>query len=296
MEYQLKNSFLTLTVSTLGAEIQSVVDNNSKCEYIWTAKKEVWPQHAPVLFPIVGRLKNDQYTYKDKTYHLGQHGFAHKKEFELDQQDDTSITLLLKSDEETKKQYPFDFEFRVKYSLVNNLIKEDFIVTNTGSEEMIFGVGGHPGFNLPTNQGLKKEDYYFKFDPSIDHVRIPLEAPLLDWDNRSLVSTNSLFEINDQLFENDAWIFQLDNHPTKVSIKTDKSNYHINVHIDNAPYVGLWSQYPVTAYYICIEPWWGIADTKDTNGKLEDKIGMNRVAAGQTWSNGFSMAFHDETK
>ena len=85
------------------------------------------------------------------------------------------------------------FEFRVKYSLVNNLIKEDFIVTNTGSEEMIFGVGGHPGFNLPTNQGLKKEDYYFKFDPSIDHVRIPLEAPLLDWENRSLVSTNSLF-------------------------------------------------------------------------------------------------------
>lgn len=195
-----------------------------------------------------------------------------------------------------KKQYPFDFEFRVKYSLVNNLIKEDFIVTNTGSEEMIFGVGGHPGFNLPTNQGLKKEDYYFKFDPSIDHVRIPLEAPLLDWENRSLVSTNSLFEINDQLFEKDAWIFQLDNHPTKVSIKTDKSNYHINVHIDNAPYVGLWSQYPVTADYICIEPWWGIADTKDTNGKLEDKIGMNRVAAGQTWSNGFSMAFHDETK
>lgn len=293
MDHKLQNSFLTVTVSDNGAEIQSVIDNNSKREYMWQADPEIWGRHAPVLFPIVGRLKDDQYTYDGKTYNMGQHGFARDSQFEVENKSDDKITFLLKSNEKTKKQYPFDFELRVTYALVNNLLEERFDVTNTDDKEMIFGIGGHPGFNLPTDENIQKNDYYFKFEPTIDHIRIPLKAPLIDWANRSLVATDSLFEISDRLFKDDAWVFQLTGS-NKVSIRTDKSDYHINVKMDNAPFVGLWSQYPKTADYICIEPWWGIADTLDSNGRLEDKKGMNRLEPGHTWKNGFSIAFHDK--
>lgn len=293
MDHKLQNSFLTVTVSDHGAEIQSVIDNNSKREYMWQADPKIWGRHAPVLFPIVGRLKDDQYTYAGKTYHMGQHGFARDSQFEVESKSDDEITFLLKSNEDTKKQYPFDFELRVTYTLVNNLLEERFDVTNTDDKEMIFGIGGHPGFNLPTDENIKKNDYYFKFEPSIDHIRVPLKAPLIDWAHRSLVATDTLFEISDDLFKDDAWVFQLKGR-NKVSIRTDKSDYHINVKMDNAPFVGLWSQYPKTADYICIEPWWGIADTLDSDGKLEDKKGMNRLQPGHTWENGFSIAFHDK--
>lgn len=293
MDHKLQNSFLTVTVSDHGAEIQSVIDNNSKREYMWQADPKIWGRHAPVLFPIVGRLKDDQYIYAGKTYHMGQHGFARDSQFEVESKSDDEITFLLKSNEDTKKQYPFDFELRVTYTLVNNLLEERFDVTNTDDKEMIFGIGGHPGFNLPTDENIKKNDYYFKFEPSIDHIRVPLKAPLIDWAHRSLVATDTLFEISDDLFKDDAWVFQLKGR-NKVSIRTDKSDYHINVKMDNAPFVGLWSQYPKTADYICIEPWWGIADTLDSDGKLEDKKGMNRLQPGHTWENGFSIAFHDK--
>ena len=177
MDYQLKNNFLTVTLSDQGAEIQSVKDVNSGREYIWQADPKIWGRHAPVLFPVVGRLKDDQYTYDGKTYHMGQHGFARDSKFTVEEQDDKHIVFLLTSNEDTKKMYPFDFELRVTYSLVNNLLSEHFTVTNTDTKEMIFGIGGHPGFNLPTDNGLTKNDYYFKFAPSMDHVKIPLKAP-----------------------------------------------------------------------------------------------------------------------
>lgn len=144
MDYQLKNNFLTVTLSDHGAEIQSVKDVNSGREYIWQADPKIWGRHAPVLFPVVGRLKGDQYTYDGKTYHMGQHGFARDSQFTVEEQDDKHIIFLLTSNEDTKKMYPFDFELRVTYSLVNNLLSEHFTVTNKDTKEMIFGIGGHP--------------------------------------------------------------------------------------------------------------------------------------------------------
>lgn len=129
----------------------------------------------------------------------------------------------------------------------------------------------------------------------MDHVKIPLKAPYLDWENRSLLATDSLFEISDELFKDDAWVFEL-KQPNKISIRTDKSDYHINVKMEKAPFVGLWSQYPKAGNYICIEPWWGIADTLDSDGQLEHKRGMNHIAPNEVWENGFTIAFHDKAK
>ncbi|MCT6891849.1 MAG: aldose 1-epimerase family protein, partial [Lactobacillus sp.] len=123
---------------------------------------------------------------------------------------------------------------------------------------------------------------------------IPLKGAFLDWPNRSLASTNSLITLSDHLFKDDALIFQMRGHDNRVSLRTDANNFHVNVWLRDAPFVGVWSQYPKTADYVCIEPWWGIADRTDTNQKLEDKYGMNHLEAGDTFTAGFSIAFHDQ--
>lgn len=292
MEYILTNDFLTVKISNHGAEIQSIVDNNTQTEYIWQANPKIWKRHAPVLFPIVGSLKDNQYIYNGKIYNMTQHGFARDMDFEVEKQTKTSITFLLKATPETLKKYPFKFELRVNYTLIDNLVEEKFEVTNQDDKEMIFGIGGHPAFNLLTDDKISKNDYYFEFEPSKEHVRIPLKAPLLDWTHRSPSATNSLIKISDLLFKDDAWVLELRGE-NKVSVRTDKSNYHIDVKMDS-PYVGLWSQYPQTADYVCVEPWWGIADVLETDGHLEDKRGMNHLPAGKTWKNGFSMAFSNK--
>lgn len=294
MDYTIKNSILQVVISSTGAEIQSVKSQHSGYEYIWQADPNVWQRHAPVLFPIVGKLQNDEYTYHGKTYHMNQHGFARNMEFTIERQTTESITFLLTDTPETLAIYPFKFELRVNYNLLNNLLEENFSVTNRSDDEMIFGIGGHPGFNIPTDKKIAKEDFYFSTKPSRARVQIPLKGAYLDWDNRSLASTNSLITLSDHLFKNDALIFQLRGHDNRVSLKTDTSNFHVNVWLRDAPFVGIWSQYPKTADYVCIEPWWGIADRVDTNQKLEEKYGMNHLDAKATFNAGFSMAFHDQ--
>ena len=296
MNYTIKNNILTVTISSKGAEIQSVKGSHTDYEYIWQADPEVWNRHSPILFPIVGRLKNDQYTYKGNTYHLGQHGFARDQEFEVELQSDESLTFLLKDSEETRKIYPFSFELRVTYNLMNNLLEENFSVTNKSDEEMIFGIGGHPGFNLPANEEVHKNDYFFTFKPSQSRVRIPLNGAYLDWDKRSLGSTDTMIELSDELFKDDALIYVLKGHDNKVSLRTETSGYHVNVWTRDAPFVGIWSQYPKVADYVCIEPWWGIADRSDTDGSLENKFGMNHLAPNKEFNAGFSMVFHSENE
>jgi galactose mutarotase-like enzyme len=292
MDYTIKNNIIEVVISDHGAEVQSVKGAHTGEEYMWQADPEIWGRHAPVLFPIVGRLKNDEYKYQGKTYHMGQHGFARDCDFEVENHTQESITFLLKDNEKTREMYPFKFKFRVNYNLMNNLLEENFSVVNKSDETMIFGVGGHPGFNLPVNNGEEKEDYYFDMHPSIARVKIPLKGAYLDWNNRSLASTDSFIGLSDELFKDDALIYELHGHDNKVSLRTDKSKFHINVWTRNAPYVGIWSQYPKTANYVCIEPWWGIADREDADGELEHKYGMNHLEPGKEYQAGFSITYH----
>lgn len=292
MDYTIKNNIIEVVISDHGAEVQSVKGAHTGEEYMWQADPEIWGRHAPVLFPIVGRLKNDEYKYQGKTYHMGQHGFARDCDFEVENHTQESITFLLKDNEKTREIYLFKFEFRVNYNLMNNLLEENFSVVNKSDETMIFGVGGHPGFNLPVNNGEEKEDYYFDMHPSIARVKIPLKGAYLDWNNRSLASTDSFIGLSDELFKDDALIYELHGHDNKVSLRTDKSKFHINVWTRNAPYVGIWSQYPKTANYVCIEPWWGIADREDADGELEHKYGMNHLEPGKEYQAGFSITYH----
>ncbi|GCF92822.1 aldose 1-epimerase [Enterococcus florum] len=286
MAVTIQNDYLQATIVEKGAELTSLKANG--IEYIWQADPAFWGRHAPILFPFVGRLKNDQYTYKGQSYPMNQHGFARNAVFALIEHSAEKAILELASNEETKKIYPFDFRFMVSYEVWGEGLRIRFEVENTGQEEMIFALGGHPAFNVPLEEGLKFEDHYFAFSPQKTRVKIPLEGPFANLDQKTLGQTNTSIKITRNLFANDALIYETKGLNT-FTIASEDSVHRVTVAYNHIPYVGLWSPYPKEAPFVCIEPWWGFADTVDSSGKLEEKAGMNRLAPEQKFKTQFSI-------
>lgn len=286
MSVTITNDILKATINEHGAELVSLQAN--EIEYIWQADPKYWGRHAPLLFPFVGRLKDNQYSYQGKTYPMGQHGFARDKEFKVLEQTKEKVTLVLTSDEETKKVYPFDFALTVSYEIWGEGVRIRFEVENTGNEEMIFALGGHPAFNIPLTDELQFEDYFIAFSPQKSRVKIPLEGPFTNLDQKTIGQTNTNIQLSRELFKEDALIYET-RGLNAYTLGSEESSHSVTLAYNNIPYVGLWSPYPAEAPFVCIEPWWGFADTVDSNGRLEDKKGMNRLDAKERFKTEFSI-------
>ncbi|OJG36787.1 aldose 1-epimerase [Enterococcus devriesei] len=286
MSVTITNDFLEATINEKGAELVSLRAN--EIEYIWQADPQYWGRHAPILFPFVGRLKDNQYSYQGKTYPIGQHGFARDKEFKVLEQTKEKVTLVLTSDEETKKVYPFDFSLTVSYEIWGEGVRIRFDVENTGEEEMIFALGGHPAFNIPLTDELQFDDYFIAFSPQKSRVKIPLDGPFTNLDQKTIGQTNTNIQLSRGLFKEDALIYET-RGLNAYTLGSEESSHSVTLAYNNIPYVGLWSPYPAEAPFVCIEPWWGFADTVDSNGRLEDKEGMNRLAGNEHFKTEFSI-------
>lgn len=286
MSVTITNDFLEATINEKGAELVSLRAN--EIEYIWQADPQYWGRHAPILFPFVGRLKDNQYSYQGKTYPIGQHGFARDKEFKVLEQTKEKVTLVLTSDEETKKVYPFDFSLTVSYEIWGEGVRIRFDVENTGEEEMIFALGGHPAFNIPLTDELQFDDYFIAFSPQKSRVKIPLDGPFTNLDQKTIGQTNTNIQLSRGLFKEDALIYETKGL-NAYTLGSEESSHSVTLAYNNIPYVGLWSPYPAEAPFVCIEPWWGFADTVDSNGRLEDKEGMNRLAGNEHFKTEFSI-------
>ena len=276
MTVTIENEKVTAIIAEDGAELISLKDRKTGLEYIWQADPAFWGRHAPVLFPFVGRLKDDRYSYQNQTFPMGQHGFARDQVFEVIEQGEQSVSLLLKSSSKTKEIYPFDFELVLTYELTDAEITVGYQVINTGNEEMLFSIGGHPAFNVPLEEQLSFTDYYFSIEPKKDRVQIPLAGPYADLEHKTLGQTISDFDLKRELFINDALIYETPGE-NKIIIKSDKSEHSLTLKYDDIPYVGIWSPYQVEAPFVCIEPWWGIADSVSSDGQLEHKYAINRL-------------------
>lgn len=286
MSVTITNDILKATINEHGAELVSLQAN--EIEYIWQADPKYWGRHAPLLFPFVGRLKDNQYSYQGKTYPMGQHGFARDKEFKVLEKTKEKVTLVLTSDEETKKVYPFDFALTVSYEIWGEGVRIRFEVENTGNEEMIFALGGHPAFNIPLTDELQFEDYFIAFSPQKSRVKIPLEGPFTNLDQKTIGQTNTNIQLSRELFKEDALIYET-RGLNAYTLGSEESSHSVTLAYNNIPYVGLWSPYPAEAPFVCIEPWWGFADTVDSNGRLEDKKSMNRLDAKGRFKTEFSI-------
>ncbi|KRM21955.1 aldose 1-epimerase family protein [Latilactobacillus graminis] len=282
---QIANDFLTVTLSPKGAELQSIQSAVTGLEYLWQADLEVWGRHAPVLFPFVGRSKDDQYTYNGQTYPMGQHGFARDREFIVAEQSDHAVTFLLKADDASRKIYPFEFELRVRYRVHDMHLTVDYDVRNVAaSGPMYFSIGGHPGFKVPLTDDTQFEDYFLDYRPQKSRVKIPLQGAFINLNERTLAPTDVATDINHNLFKNDALIYELKGQANEFSIRSEKTDHAVTMKLAGAPFIGVWSPYPVQGNLVCLEPWWGIADTIDASGELTEKFGVNELAAGENFN------------
>lgn len=289
MTVNIKNNDLTVEIAFKGAELQSIQSNETGIEYLWQGDKAYWNRKSPVLFPIVGRLKEDTYTYKGHSYSMTQHGFARDEVFELVEHTEQKAVFQLNSTEDSKKAYPFDFSLVITYEIIESSVHVSYAVKNTDkSELMYFSIGGHPGFNVPLTESTKFEDYYLNFLPRRSRKQIPLKGPYADIAHTTLMQTNTPMRLDRELFENDALVFEVKDSNT-FSIQSDKTPHSVEVTFKNHPYVGVWSVPGKDAPFVCIEPWHGIADTVETSGKLEEKLGIQTLPAQETFETAYTI-------
>ncbi len=265
MNYEIKNSFIKAKIKSFGAELNSLKKCDENFEYIWQANSKYWARYSPVLFPIVGRLKEDSYFYKNKKYSLSQHGFARDKEFEIVQNEADFIEFRLKSDEKSLEFYPFFFELNIGYKLDKNSLIVSYKVKNKSDEKMYFSIGAHPAFNTQVGD-------FLEFENIKTTKRYFLDEKGLIYKNQDLNLENSKLYLDKDLFKEDALVFN-DSNIKQITLKNIENKSRVKVKFDNFPYLGIWSK-PNDAPFVCIEPWFGVADEENANQKIEDKKGI----------------------
>lgn len=276
----LSNSNLTAKIKHSGAELCSL-KNNANIEYIWEGSPEFWGKHSPVLFPIVGTLKNNSYQYNTTEYHLSRHGFARDTEFELIDKQENSATFAIHSNAETRKVYPFDFELQINYTLENNSLSIRYKVINTGNTAMPFSIGAHPALALPGDF----EEYSITFEKDEPLVYHLLEKDLISDITKTLEVENKQLNLKYQLFENDALIFK---SLQSDSLTINKNgNPLLKVNYEDFPHLGIWTI--INAPFICIEPWFGYSDSVESTGNLFEKEGIQVLDSNATFNAKFSI-------
>ncbi len=273
----IKNNELIVEISTLGAEIQSV-----KCggkEYFWNGDPAIWSGRAPVLFPICGGLKDDKYTLNGKEYTLAKHGFARKMEFSPETVEDEKAVFLLTATDETKVGFPFDFELRITYTLEDKSIKVGYDVKNLSDEDMFFSIGGHEAYACP--EGV--EEYYLKFEEKETLTHNELNGVLLTDNCIVLAEDTDELPLKYSYFDIDA-ITMLNLKSRKVSLCHKDTGKKISVDFNGFDYLFVWTKPGANAGYLCIEPWCGIPDFEGTSYDIKEKIGINKVASGDTFN------------
>jgi galactose mutarotase-like enzyme len=287
MNYEIKNKFIQVKINSFGAELNSLKRVDTNLEYLWQGNPQYWNRHSPVLFPIVGRLKDDSYFYKNKKYSMTQHGFARDNEFSLTKQTDNYLEFKLENNEKSLEIYPFLFELYIGYELVDNKIIISYKVKNNSNEKMLFSIGAHPAFNWALNENEKKEDYFLEFENIKEIKRYFLNDKGLVYESANLeIKENKMF-LTEKLFQQDALVFN-DINIKNITLKNINNQNFVKVNFDNFTYLGIWSK-PTGAPFICIEPWYGVADDINTNQNIENKKGMISLEKYEVFSTSYNI-------
>lgn len=273
MVTKLENQQIAVVIHSSGAELCNLILKQDGTEYMWQADPEYWGRHAPVLFPIVGRLVEDEYIMDDQVYHLPAHGFARNMEFELMEQGDKHAEFRLLANDKTLQNYPRRFELVIRYTLNGNELITQYKVKNKDNQKMYFSIGAHPGFRCPLQSGECFEDYYLEFSQKETVYKYILEQGLLSNQTEVALRDDNIIPLSYDLFKEDALIFK-DLQSNSVTLKSRKSSKSVTVKFAGFPYHGIWSKPGGNAPFICIEPWYGIADTVGGDKQFSHKEGI----------------------
>ena len=282
MIHYLENETCRVGVKEDGAELCSFVKQPENLEYIWQADPQVWPRHAPVLFPIVGKLPGNQYCYGGKTYQMSQHGFARDQSFRLTSQSETEMVFELSENEQTLTIYPFPFRLQIIYRLAGNALETTYQVQNPAERDLYFSIGAHPAFNCPLLPGESFVDYYLAFEKPETQDYYLLEQGLLSGKIEPLLKNENKLPLSYDLFLHDALVFK-GLSSEKIRLQNLQHNHGVTFEFKGFPYFGIWTK-ETGAGFICLEPWHGIASSIGDSGELEQKEGIKKLGAGQEFS------------
>ena len=206
MKNTIENNFISAEFESFGAELKSLKSKKTDREYMWSADPKYWGKTAPVLFPVIGCVKEDKITVDGTDYPMSKHGFARDKEFELVEQSEISLRYRLSSDEETLKMYPYEFVFDIVYTVEANSLRVDYEVSNPSSKELIYSVGGHPAFNCQWQDGDGVADYYLEFPEEENSQKLQMDLPFFNGELHDCLNGKKL-QLTDNLFDDDALVF-----------------------------------------------------------------------------------------
>jgi len=269
--HTIQNNHLQIIAKEAGAELTSILEKSTSTEYLWQANPTYWGRHAPVLFPIVGKLKEDTYYLGNTSYTMKQHGLARNLDFQLVNNDGFSLEFELKSNKQTLQHYPFPFRLLIQYTLKEKDLIVFYRVSNPSTKPMYFSIGGHPAFNCPLHKKEKRSDYQLVFEKKEIAATQRLSNGNRNGKKVPILKNKNRLPITDTLFDEDALVFD-DLKSTKVHLQKGAKKI-LSFDFKGFPYLGIWSKNRKSPF-VCIEPWYGIADTTIHNQQLKEKEGI----------------------
>ncbi|MDQ1140683.1 aldose 1-epimerase family protein [Pedobacter agri] len=276
----LENDYLKVSLNAKGAELQGLYSKETEIEYLWNANPKYWAKHSPVLFPIVGSLKDDHFNYKGKSYELPRHGFARDHVFEIEKTSSAEAVFTLTQSDETRKVYPFHFKLKLIYKLIDRKLNLTYEVINTGNETLLFSIGAHPAFAVPNTPNTNYEDYYLAFNTDEKLTYWKLEDGLVANETGNIELDGHKLNLKHELFYNDALVFK-NMQSSCISLLNNKNDYGLHFHFEDFPFFGIWAA--KDAPFICLEPWCGVADGVNHDHQLQRKEGITSLAPGKNW-------------
>lgn len=291
----IQNNDFKVSVNLIGAELSSFYSIHSKTEYIWKADNSIWGSTAPVLFPIIGLLKDGFFIYKGVKYFIPKHGFIrNNKDLKVEQHLSDQLTLSFQYSEETKKMFPFEFRFEITFRLINNELEVSHKVYNLSSTEaMYFSVGGHPAFNCPFFENESYDDYFIEFEQTENSNRWNvLSDGTIHPISEDYLEDSSKISLTHSLFSKDALIFK-DLKSKKVKLKSNKHSTDVELTFNDFEYLGIWAK--PEGDFVCIEPWLGISDSSQSNHLIEEKEGMISLLPNNDFISKYKIAIKEGT-
>ena len=279
----LENEMFRVEINELGAELSSFRSKTTGTEYVWQADPAVWKRHAPILFPIVGRLKDKTYTVGGKAYEITKHGFGRDLEWQVGREGDTCVAFRLEPSEFTKKMYPWDFVCTVRYTLDGASLKKEHITENRSDTAMYYEVGGHDGYTLCWQDGEQVTDYYVAFEGTDKLCRIVTdEAVMLTEERTGVPLENGRLPLSRALFANDA--VMTEGLPVRrATIGCTKNSRSVTMDFTDFDYFAVWSPYKDTAApFVCLEPWSTLPDGLYLDHAIENKVGVRVLQPGRS--------------
>ena len=287
----LETESLRVSIADAGAELVSVMDKARGAERIWSADPSIWNRHAPILFPFVGRVTDGKYRVSDHEYPMTtQHGFARDLAFTCVEESAVSAEHRLLSSDRTRTLYPWDFCLTVRHSLDLSrprVLRVEWRVENRSDREMLYQIGGHPGFLPPP--GEKKEDCFLVFPGKESLCYYPANAAgfALPEQTRTLTLSGGAARYRSDV--PDTWIFD-GQHVDEVAINAPDGTRWVTLRCPAFPFLAVWAN--PKGPFLCLEPWFGRTDEAGFAGTLEEKQGMERLASGEDRSYAYEIEFH----